>query len=304
MKTAPIAAMLGVLALSGAAKAQQGQNCAPQMLAALDMQTIPDGRVTIPVQLEGHDYRFLVDTGGFVSTVTPQLAAQEKYRINPSRNMTLKGIGARTGLNTFVRVTDFAVGKVRERYRFFFVDDFNDPLVDGTLVPSTIATYDVDFDFGHNKLNLVRSSGCPGSVVTWTKNPASIVPMEVQDRTHIRVPVTIDGKKIMATLDTGATTSIIAMHAASKLLGINEETVDTKLLGTIPLNGATGPVYNYPFKALTFGDVTVNRPPIQIVSDSVWGQDDMILGIDILRQLHLYIAYREEKLYITPALAN
>jgi hypothetical protein len=29
--------------------------------------------------------------------------------------------------------------------------------------------------------------------------------------------------------------------------------------------------------------------------------DDVILGMGILRQLHLYIAYKEEKLYITPA---
>jgi hypothetical protein len=65
-----------------------------------------------------------------------------------------------------------------------------------------------------------------------------------------------------------------------------------------------GLVYNYPFQTLTFGGVTVNRPHIQIVSDPVWREDDLLLGVGILSQLHLYIAYGEKKLYITPALAN
>jgi hypothetical protein len=33
-------------------------------------------------------------------------------------------------------------------------------------------------------------------------------------------------------------------------------------------------------------------------------REPLILGVGILRQLHLYIAYKEQKLYITPALAN
>ena len=30
----------------------------------------------------------------------------------------------------------------------------------------------------------------------------------------------------------------------------------------------------------------------------------MVLGVGVLRQLHTYISYKEQKLYITPALAN
>ena len=42
-----------------------------------------------------------------------------------------------------------------------------------------------------------------------------------------------------------------------------------------------------------------------MVSDEVWSdRDDILMGIGIMRQLHLYIAYKEKKMYITPALAN
>jgi len=53
------------------------------------------------------------------------------------------------------------------------------------------------------------------------------------------------------------------------------------------------------------GGVTVNHPHIEMVSDEVWSdRDDILMGIGIMRQLHLYIAYKEKKMYITPALAN
>jgi hypothetical protein len=59
--------------------APQGQNCALRIVAALDMQAIPDRRVTIPVKFDGHDHRLMVDTGGYINTVTPQLAREEGY---------------------------------------------------------------------------------------------------------------------------------------------------------------------------------------------------------------------------------
>ncbi|HEY4076090.1 MAG TPA: hypothetical protein VGM26_04080, partial [Rhizomicrobium sp.] len=62
--------------------------------------------------------------------------------------------------------------------------------------------------------------------------------------------------------------------------------------------------YNYPLQNLSFGDVNVKNPRIQIVADKVWDQSDLLLGIGILRQLHLYIAYKEKKMYITPALTD
>ena len=61
-----------------------------------------------------------------------------------------------------------------------------------------------------------------------------------------------------------------------------------------------------PIGTLDFGGVAVTNPRIAISSDNFTKGlgNDLILGVGILRQLHLYIAYEEEKLYITPALAH
>lgn len=289
-------------ALSAPAEAQQARDCRLRVVAGLEMQTIPDGRVTIPVQVDGHDYRLMVDTGGYINTLSPQLLKQEGYqsRLSPSQ---ARGMGT-TVLDHYVTVKDFAIGRTHGKDFQFYVDDFDVAFTDGTLAPQILAAYDVDFDFAHSKLNLIWPDHCPGVVSYWTNLQPAIVPIEMRDRTHIRIPVTIDGKEIMATLDTGADTSFITMRAAKRYLRLDEKDPALKLRGNIPINGMVAPVHNYPFQTLNFGNVQVSHPRIEIVADKVWDENDLLLGIGILRQLHLYIAYKEKKMYITPALQN
>ena len=297
----PAAALLALLVCSPA-RAQQAPDCRLHAVANLEMQTMPDGRVTIPVQVEGHNYRLMVDTGGYINTLSPQLVKEQGYA--PQRSAgELRGMGT-TRLDHYVTVKDFVIGRSRGRNFKFFVDDFNNTFSDGTLAPQILAAYDVDFDFAHGKLNLLSSDHCPGQVTYWTKYPATVIPIEMQGLTHIRIPVTIDGKEMKAVVDTGASTSYITMRAAKRYLGIDPKDPALKLRGNIPVNGMMGPVYNYPFQTLNFGDIKVSNPQIQIVADNVWDQTDLLLGIGILRQLHLYIAYKEKKMYMTPALTD
>jgi len=286
----------------GPAIAEEPKKCDLRAVMAAEMQTIPDGRVTIPVQFEGHDYRLMVDTGGYINTVSPQVVKQEGYHPRDSQGLVLRGMGT-SRLDSYVTVKDFAIGRSHGKNFEFFVDDLTMNFVDGTLAPQVLAVYDVDLDFGHGKFNLISQDHCPGAGVYWA-DAAATVPIEIKDRTHIRIPVTIDGKEIMATVDTGARTSFITMRAARRFLGIDEKDPALKLRGNIPVNGLAGPVYNYPFKGLSFGGVQVNNPRIQMVADKVWAEDDLLLGIGILRQLHIYIAYKDKKMYISPALVN
>jgi predicted aspartyl protease len=309
-KWAFLAALFGALVLSNRVPAQpredgarQAQNCLLHVAAAVDMETMPDGRVTIPVKFEGHDHRLMVDTGGYINTVTPQLAREEGYATEVSHGNRLQGVGNRV-LKTYVVSKDFSIGNAHGEDYEFYVDVFNNLFADGTLAPEILANYDVDLDFGHDRLNLIQPQHCAGGVVYWTKSPAIILPMEIEDRTHIRIPVTIDGKTIMATVDTGSAISIVTMRAATQFFGINEKSAGLQSRGIVAVNGMPAPVYVYPFQDLTFGGVTIRRPFIEIVSDAVWNKDDLLLGIDVLRQLHLYIAYGEKKLYVTSALAN
>jgi hypothetical protein len=305
-----LAALLGILAPSGFACAQPMENgaaprqgCSLHVMAALDMQTMPNGLVTIPVRFEGHDHRLMVDTGGYINTVTPQLVKEEGYTAEASRGAPLKGVGNRV-LNSYVEVRDFDIGQAHGKDYQFYVDTFDNLSADGTLAPEILANYDVDFDFGHDRLNLIQPPGCPSGPVYWTKNPAVVMPMEIEARTHIHIPVTIDGRQIEAVVDTGSTVSMISARAAARFLGIDDKSPGVVALNRTSINGVTGSIQIYPFQAVGIGSLTLNHPTILIAPDSLWDRDELLLGMDVLRQLHLYIAYDEKKLYVTPALAN
>jgi hypothetical protein len=62
--------------------------------------------------------------------------------------------------------------------------------------------------------------------------------------------------------------------------------------------------YATTFKALTIGGVTIPDPRMELVEGrNFLGHDfaTLVLGNDVLSRFHLYIAYRQQKLYLTDA---
>jgi hypothetical protein len=82
-----------------------------------------------------------------------------------------------------------------------------------------------------------------------------------------------------------------------------------KSIGGVSINGAPiTQIYRYPFSTLALQGVTVNNPEIDLVPQSAFFRDgrgpQLLLGIGVLRQLHIYVAYDEQVLYVTPAEAQ
>jgi hypothetical protein len=106
-------------------------------------------------------------------------------------------------------------------------------------------------------------------------------------------------------LDTGSSESVMRLESAKSLFGWGNDTAALKRVGS-STKDADSAAYRYPFHALTFDAIQVLNPDVTLYPDKVSGQQlgvgpAVILGIGILRQLHLYIAYREHTLYATAA---
>ena len=291
---------LSLFALAGPSYAQEGA-CRLDLVSEIPITTLPDGRFTVPVVLNGKTLDFLVDTGGVSATIDYDQAINLKLQVLPTSKV-LAGV-AGTRLSTYGRVGAFSLGRLQGANIPVYLDNRLPWGADGTLSPDMMKHFDVDIDLMRGTLRLFSQKHCPGKVVHWTNQGHVVLPMKVGDRSgHIEVPVIIDGVKFTALLDTGARNSIMSMSAAKKL-GISESSSELKLVTD---KEADYKRYDYPFKLLDFDGVAVGNPRLQIVSDNYLpGRDiDLIVGVSILRRLHLYIAYGEEKLYITPANAN
>jgi predicted aspartyl protease len=301
----PVAAgMLLICAvfLPATAQAVDAPDCRLTLYASLPLTTEVDGRVSVPMTVQDKAYSFMVDTGGAVATIGWDQAEELGLKKKPSGNY-LVGVGGRL-LSSFITPDHIALGKMVGSDLAFYVESRSGIGIDGTLAPDMLKHYDVDLDFAHGKMNLFSPTHCPGKVVYWTNENYVIIPILASGSAHIRVPVIVDGKEITAVIDTGAVTSIMSLHAAD-VLGVKEDSPDLKLKSS---GGRFKKVklYTYPFHTLEMGGVTVQNPHIVIGSNEFMGsfRSDMILGMGILRQLHLYISYKEEKLYVSPALAN
>jgi predicted aspartyl protease len=292
-------ALAALMVAPCAARAADAPDCRLMRYAAIPFTTIADGRIAIPVGVDGHAASFLVDTGGVYVSMTPELA-KETGRTPKEVDRWLVGVGGSL-MTTAVHVDEFTIDKLKGKDIPVYVDTRLGVGVDGTVDPDMMAKFDVDFDFAHGLMNLFSQDHCPGKVVYWAKDFV-VLPMEVRINSgHIRVPVTLEGKKVMATLDTGSMDSVMSLKLA-KSLGITEDSPDLKLRRS---SGSENQfrTYSYPFKALDMDGIAVTNPHIMVMSDAMLPRmgDDIILGMGILRQLHLYVAYKEEKLYITPA---
>jgi len=304
MRAIAMALLLALVQPAFAAEKAQPSGCALERYSSMPISTLSDGRIAIPVTVQGRNASFMVDTGGVSATMTMQLAKDIDKAPKPAARW-LGGVGGSL-LTTFIYADSFSIGRLTGKDLIVYIDPrINGMGIDGTLAPDMLGRFDVDIDFARGTLSLFSPSHCPGKVVYWTQGEHITVPMDVAPSGHIRVPVTVDGKTVMATLDTGSVISVMSMSLA-KSIGVAENSPDLKLKRSYGINGRFKE-YSYPFKTLALDGLTVTNPHIKLLSDEMLGGklgSDLILGVGILRQLHLYISYKEEKIYITPALAN
>ncbi|MGD0143484.1 MAG: retropepsin-like aspartic protease [Rhizomicrobium sp.] len=294
------------------------------MQASLVLATNPDHtRFFVPVAINGVAKLMLLDTGGAVSELTPEVVQELNL---PRHDVGFKIVDVSGNSSRQVALaTSFDMDTLQGSNVEFMIGTFQgmfgkETKIAGILAPNVLYFYDVDIDFGTAKLNLMSQDHCEGKVIYWRPSAVAVVPMRVARSHHIVVPVTLDGHQYNALLDTGASDSSLNLTDAEGDFGLKVGGPDMKPVGQLH-DKAGSSIYQHTFKSLSFGGISVSNPTMEIVpdltkgiearapptgtripdNDEAQGLPDMLLGMDVLRHLHLYIAYKEQKLYITPS---
>lgn len=280
-----------------------------QLLRAteLDLVTQSNGLISVPATIDDHTVLLEVDTGDIRSIVTSVVADSLNLERDRSRqSFELLG-GVQIGEIAYAH--SFKLGTMATgRFAFLVLPaGALTPDTGGLLGPDILSNYDVDIDYAHAKLRLFSPDHCPGQVVYWTHDNYAQVPMHVDDSWHISVPVTLDGKPLTAVVDTGAERSSMSLAVAQEIFGIAADNPALAKRTNISVNGtAPTTIYNYPFASLTLEGVAVQHPDIDILPAETFGKGNpqLLIGASVLRQLHVYIAYKEQMLYATAAEAK
>jgi predicted aspartyl protease len=315
--------MLALIAgLSCLALPVQAQECGPLKRAfSLDLQTGPQGlRYGVPVTVNGTQRTFLLDTGGAYTQISRGVAAEMGLTIQTARGVQLFDMYGNSVVGQFV-VADVGIGPLMAKRAETMISNIGG--MDGIFAPDYMMNYDIEMDFAGRKLNYFLTDHCDGKVIYWPAATVAVVPYrgwENYRSTHMTIPVTIDGKEITATVDTGATGTTLHQDTARAVFGLAPESPGAVPLGT--MGNTNRPIFGWTFKTLTIGGITVTNPRIQVIPNLVGGRSSdtltadsrvrritdnmaptMLIGMDVLKRLRIYIASKEKKLYVTAAAA-
>lgn len=309
------------VALLGGATPVHAVDCRALKLASFD---IDYAATRAPVTIDGHDYAFLVDTGGYVSTISPAIVKALNLTPAPMETNTELYMADGTVIDQVVTVNDVQVGLSKTNAVRFAVQPETSragvQYFQGTLAPDFLKNFDLDFDFGNRKLNLMSPEHCAGNVAYWSSS-AVAVPFRTDAANHIVVPVKLDGVQTTAVIDTGASHTVMSELMASRAFNLTPDRGLTRILGATDRSLVQ---YEHRFKVLQLNGVEFDDLTIAILPDDmaksaaqnykykladprptgpVMNAYPIIIGTDQLRKTHLYVDYKNETLYITAASA-
>ena len=287
-----------------------------RILNSVQMQTTAArSEMFVPVKIEGQTKSLLLDTGGQVSQISRDTARELRLRQEYSHTRLFDVAGNIS--STRATADNFTLGAQDKHHVALQVAPNPTlgriPAYDGVLATDMFANADIDMDFGAARLTAFASDHCDGRVIYWPADNIAVVPVKL-DRGHISLDVTVDGHPLKAVLDTGAQQTSMNISVARNLFGLSPDTPDMPRLDD--LQGAPGlKVYSHKFPNLTFEGVEVGNLKVLVLPDQMRSRDpgrfvtresalalpDIVIGMDVLRHLHIYLARAESKLYVSQA---
>jgi len=312
---------LGLLAISGLAwlpTPGQAADCGPlKLINQVQLQAGAEGqREFIPVSINGKTEMFIFDTGAFVSSVSRSVASELNLPVRQG-NIVMYDMAGQVSRDQ-AAVKEFALGRAKINNIDLQVLD-SPGLPTGLFGVDFLGAYDADLDFGSDTLRIFSPDHCEGGVLYWQAPATGVVPIRIQNG-KITVRVTVEGREIAAIIDTGAPQTLMSEDTARTVFGLTLGAPGTEAAGEFA-NDPEHKTYAHTFDILAFGDIQVKNAHVVLVPD-LMGRNgerqqqagnrarlysdeikmpEMIIGMNVLRKLHVYMAFAEQRLYVSPA---
>jgi clan AA aspartic protease (TIGR02281 family) len=298
-------AVAALLSVAGCAEPRPGSEEACRLdrvggFSATFAQSIP----MVPVQLDGAAATLVFDTGAGWTLVSAAAAERLGLLRNGAIRINTHGIGGQS-VSMPGDVGQFGIGGVELPHRMvvvtpFALRGFGTQTPDGVLGLDVIANFDVEADFSTGAVTLYHSRNCPAARPDWLgeRGNTLVIPPEVPAG-HLQVEVELDGRRMLATLDTGANQIAIDSKSA-RALGVTDEMLAAD--HTMADHGAApedAQVHVHRFGQLRIGRDVIKAPPIVVV-DLPQGAGEMLIGMSYLRNRMWFLSMSSRRVNIGP----
>lgn len=264
------------------------------------------GFLNIPVEINKHPARMIVDTGAEGSLLSPEAAEGFDVQLDPSVHTLMHGTGGVGRMVPNGVVRSLTLGGLETGPISMPVGDLpgkpvTQPPVEGLVGGDLLSHYDVEFNVAEGWLTFWSvksgSAACAGPVDWHVIYRA--VPLESAGR-RVIVQVLLDGMPLRALVDSGARSRILSDKAAERL-GVTARILAADPGGlTSGVDGHTQVYHWHKFHTFQIGQEQEKAPVLTVapIHDSV----DMLLGSDWFAAHRVWISYQTGMLYVMPAL--
>ncbi len=277
-----------------------------------------NGEEILTTDINGQTANFILDTGAFATTL--KLSAAARLGVGMSQmDFDSNGVGGVQhtwrGTARHMRVGNMtADGMVLAGADMLLTPA--DSALDGLFGMNMMAAYDIDLDFVGNHAIIYEADGSCGRPTVALAQPLYMVPLNfiINDR-QADIDVTIDGHVLHAVVDSGAAHTVLFRAAAARL-GVDLSPLRAPSHG---LGYGIGPrpvaTMSHVFGVVQIGDLQIRNMRLAILdqanmgigmvhigslladpSSGQPGGEDMLLGADFMRKVHLWISHSSHKL--------
>ena len=316
-RTLATLSMVAGLALASGLAVAASSNCKMVRLAEWPVQ-MKHNALIVEGAINGRKVGVMLDTGAGSTQIMRSAAVQLGLTRQSVKGVRQFGVGGETDVDVTM-VDEFKIGDATRRSWQMFVAGENDLGGDVGVIlgDDFFHKVDVEFDLAHGVVRLYQPRDCDRvSLAYWTKERASEVDIEPVDeaRPQIVLSVLVNGRKVRAMLDSGATTSVLDKYEAAQA-GLTPETP-----GVVPAGPASGlgkktvDSWIGPIRALTIGDEMIRDTTMHFadlykdatftpggsrIARKVDELQPMLLGADFLRSHRVLVAHSQRRIYFT-----
>lgn len=296
------------LALTGlaAAGAARAEGC-----KVVDYGTLPvevqNQRATTMVKINGKDTRFILDTGAFFNIMSRANAQALGLTLEMAPpGFFISGIGGDAGINV-THVRDFGILGA-DLHNIAFVVGGSD-IGMGLLGANLLLLADLDLDLSQGKVKLLRPNlACQKvSMAYWAPdgnyNVATLLSHDNDHDRNARMTVMVNGKPVVAELDTGAPSTVITRRAAERV------GIDLSPGAVVPDGLSSGfgqKRYNASVARVNLyqvGTESIQNSRMRVIDGEmgVGSRDhvEMLIGLDFILSHHIFVASSQRKMYFS-----
>jgi predicted aspartyl protease len=305
-----------VLTLSLPAPAWAEESCALKKLSTMPAQITPDNQLLVQTGIGNTSVPLLVDTGAGWNGLSRPMAGRLGVEFRHVKEGYPYSGDVLTQGNT---VDAIVLGSVRANTVFFYALDKGGDGTDGKPA-GVLGVYDrkedVEIDPAGNAVNLFSQDHCPGKAVYWTNDYATL-PVHISP--WMTIDVEVDGQKLRGLIDTGASWTMMPSGHALDRFGLSEASPGMSAVPEgMTIDAQPQAASAYTFQTMKIGDIVIHNPriliaPLRYHAEEATGshfnrqqlsQPEIFIGMNVLKNLHLFFAYGERVVYYTGANAG